>query len=631
VPELDQLEQQHPEMGPQLELLRWQALQVAEKAEHQIEDWLTECQWHNEMRLMIEDAARMGTGVIKGPYPMKRRVRKFSGGILQFIETIVPFSKAVNPRNLFPDPSCGTSIHKGSYIWERDWITGKQLRDLKGVSGYLDDQIDACLQEGPDRRNVEDDRVDGASLTNDTDRFEIWYYHGQLNREDLDACGVDDLPEDMEVFPAIGTLVNGRLIKASMSPLDSGEFPYDVIPWQRRQGMPWGFGVARHIRSPQKMLTGAVREMMDNAALTSGPQIVSRKGVVKPANGIWEIVPRKLWWLTEDSMAKAQEAFMAIDIPNQQQQMLNIIEYALRMAEDSAGLPMLMQGQQGKAPDTVGGMEILNNNAHTVLRRLARNMDNMITEPHIRRYYEWILMYGPEEAQGDLMIDAQGSSALVERNIQNQAIQGMGELVMNPIFGIDPQKWFSEMLKAQRLDPKRFQYEEGEGPPPIPPEVQQQVQEMQQMIQQLQEQNQQLQTRALGHEARAQSHLQGKQFDAQSRLQQAQINAQNRQEIEHLRGQYRLELEGLKAQLGTVDLQLKGMDKENDRGKLELQRMALMYQIEKSQNEMNERMREFDAKMSNPVLDQGPISPQTGSLKGVIERDRYGMIPDAVG
>ena len=54
---------------------------------------------------------------------------------------------------------------------------------------------------------------------------------------------------------------------------------------------------------------------------------------------------------------------------------------------------------------------------------------------------------------------------------------GMGNLVANPAFGIDPEKWFSEACKAQRLDPKRFQLDDekkaqmAQQPPPEAPQV----------------------------------------------------------------------------------------------------------------------------------------------------------------
>jgi len=141
---------------------------------------------------------------------------------------------------------------------------------------------------------------------------------------------------------------------------------------------------------------------------------------------------------------------------------LKIIQLGLNFAEHVTGMPLLLQGQMGKAPDTLGGMQMLNNNASSTLRRLARFFDDRITEPHVRRYYVWLLLDPnvPNDEKGDYMTDARGSSALVERDLQNQAVMQMGNIVLDPRFGKDPKKWMDEYLKANRLDPKRFDYED---------------------------------------------------------------------------------------------------------------------------------------------------------------------------
>jgi hypothetical protein len=65
----------------------------------------------------------------------------------------------------------------------------------------------------------------------------------------------------------------------------------------------------------------------------------------------------------------------------------------------------------------------------------------------------------------------------VERDLQNQSILQMGALVANPGFGIDPEKWFEEMCRAQRLDPKKFTMDEekkaqlAQQPPPVAPQI----------------------------------------------------------------------------------------------------------------------------------------------------------------
>lgn len=456
---------------------------AAEGATKQIEDWLTECQWHGEVRKMIEDCARLGTGILKGPMPVKRynRVTVWEQNVEITVleEKIAPASKCVSPWNVFPDPACGESIHEGSYIWERDTLTAKGLRDLKGLPGALDWQIDKVLEEGPGGRHKTDIFQPGHVRAKEDDQYEVWHFYGFADRDDLIAAGVE-VPDGDVAVPAIITMVNDTVIKAALNPLDSGEFPYDFMVWQRKYGVPWGTGIPAQINTPQRMLNAAARNMMDNAGYSAGPQLVLRRDAISPADGTWQITPRKIWYVNDGADVNAvNQAFMAVNIPTLQAELMNIIQFALKMAEDVTGLPMLMQGQQGQAPDTVGGMQMLLNNASVVLRRIARLFDDRVVEPHIRRYYRWLMDYSENnDIKGDFQIDARGSSALVERDIQNQAILQMGALVGNPAFGIDPEKWFTEACKAQRLDPKRFQMDDekkaqmAQQPPPMPPQVQ---------------------------------------------------------------------------------------------------------------------------------------------------------------
>lgn len=432
------------------------AKQQAEKAQTRIDDWLQECQYHAEVRLVIESAARTGTGILKGPVPQifkRRAVTKTMDGIgLMLTEAINPVSKWVDLWDFFPDPSCGDNIHNGKYVFERQYMTARKLGDLVGLDGYIAEAIEECLEEGPmSRISGTTSKQDGREKS-DKDQFEVWYYHGYLDSEELGAAGCEC--EEGKQIPAILTLVNGRIIKAAVSPLDSGEFPYDVMVWQRRVGHWAGIGVARQMRTCQRGVNAAARNMMDNAGRSSRPYTVLRKGVVEPGPDQWT------FYANEEAGDVSQ--FMTFFVmPSLQQELSNILQLFIKFAEDVTGLPMLIQGQTGSAPDTVGGMTMLNNNATSVLRRIARTFDDRVTEPHISRYYEWLLMYGEnDDEKGDYTIDARGSSALIERDQQNQAMLGLVQLSTNPAFGLDPGKVMQEALKAQRLDPKRLELDE---------------------------------------------------------------------------------------------------------------------------------------------------------------------------
>lgn len=482
---MGQLQGMPPEQAQSvIQQVNQEAKVASDGAQTQIEDWLVQCQWHAEVRKLIEDCARLGTGVIKGPVPAKMRSKvatEIDGMRAMVIkESIGPESKCISPWNFFPDPDCGETIHDGGYTWEVDTITARRIRDLRGLPGYMESQIDKVLEQGPQGRNTDASHYK-QQKAKDSDVYEIWYYYGMAEREDLIAAGVEVPEEGDTSVPAILTMINDIVVRGALNPLDSGEFPYDAMPWQRKTDQPWGTGIAVQINTPQRMLTAAVRNMMDNAGLSAGPQMIIRRNAITPADGQWNLTPRKIWWVNDNAdVAAVNQAFLAVNIPTLQNELNNIIQLSLKMAEDVTGLPMLMQGQAGAAtPDTVGGMQMLNNNASSVLRRIARLFDDKVTEPHIRRYYDWLMEYGEDDSiKGDFEIDARGSSALVERDLQNQAILQMGAMVMNPAFGIDPEKWFTEALKAQRLDPQRFLMDEekkaqmAQQPPPMPPQIQ---------------------------------------------------------------------------------------------------------------------------------------------------------------
>lgn len=425
----------------------------AELMQSEIEDCLNESNWHGEVRQVIEDAARCGSGVLKGPHPVKRSAKMYQGGVLVEVAEIKPGSKWIDFWNLYPDPSCGQSIHNGSYVWEMDPMSARLLRDMADMPGYDKQAIMQALKEGP--TSVREGGVK-TNLVKGDDMFEVWIFHGTCDADDLESVGVETEDETPKAS-AMAVIVNDRLIKCTLNVLDTGEFPYDVLAWQRRPGMPWGMGVSRQIRTAQRMLNGACRAMMDNSGLTASPQIVLGNGIT-PADGEWSLRGGKLWRAEADTV-DVRGAFHAFVPPSVQAEMMNIINFALKIAEDTTGLPAMLQGIKGDAPETLGGMQMQNNNASGVLRRLAKRFDDYMTSPHIRRYYDWMMQHSDrEDIKGDFQIDVRASSALVERDAQQHFLMSLLQASANPAYELDPAKLAAELLKGQRYDPKRVQY-----------------------------------------------------------------------------------------------------------------------------------------------------------------------------
>lgn len=437
-----------------------QAKESADEMQSEIDDCLVESNWHGEVRVVIEDSARIGSGVLKGPYPVKRTtrlVRRENGSVASVSVTeIKPGSRRIDPWDFYPDGSCGESVHNGSYTWEREYLSSRQVADMVGMPGYDKAAILAALKEGPKTASEAPQPADGRTVRS-RDQFELWIFYGTCDADDLQTVGVS-VEDETPKASAMAVLLNDRLIKCTLNVLDSGRFPYDVLAWQRRSGLPWGTGVSRKIRTVQRILNGALRAMMDNSGLTVGPQIVIGNGIT-PADSKWAITGRKLW-RAEEGVTDVRGAFFAFVPPSIQVEMMNIIEWAMRRAEDATGMPAMLQGIRGDAPETLGGMQMQNNNASSVLRRLAKRFDDYVTEPHITRYYEWMMQHSErEEIKGDFQIDVRASSALVERDAQQQFLLTLLSVAKDPAYEVDPAKLMSELLKGQRYDPKRIRYD----------------------------------------------------------------------------------------------------------------------------------------------------------------------------
>ncbi len=455
-----------------------EAKKSAEAANLQIKDWMQETKWHGAGREVIEWSAKLGTGILKGPFPVKRRFPESIGGFLEGLPIEMrtsllyrPGSESTNPWHFYPDPSCGNNIQNGAYVWEKVPTSARRLRELKRDGNYIGEAIEACLEEGP---KDEEGKKDRNSLGKGKSKsFELWLFVGQVPRRlveseagELGAFAQDGFgglgslengPEDeAKVFGQV-VVCNGRIVKVAENPTEIEEFPYDVLNWQKRSDSWAGIGVARQLETPQRGLNAAVRNMLDNAALSAGPMIVYFEDVITPANGRWEISARKLWKAlvpnTLESVQQVRNAFVTIDIPSRQAELMEIIQFFLRMAEESTGLPLLLQGQSGSGtPDTVGGMQLMTNAATTVLRRLARNFDDGVTEPHITRYYAWIKEFGPAAARGDLMVRARGSSVLVERELQTQALVQLMATAKDPVYKLSPERMARTYVESQRFD-----------------------------------------------------------------------------------------------------------------------------------------------------------------------------------
>lgn len=427
----------------------------------EIDDQLVECRYNAECRAMLWDAAKLGTGVLKGPMVVKRvkkNWRDMDGvQVLAISEEHRPASKRVNPWMVWPSPDCGSDLARAEYFWECDYMLAREIRALAGLAGYDEEMIEQALSSEPTRVNAgygkDGSRVDRYTVK-DSSLYEVWEYHGDVPRSLLD-CMQCEIPGEMAgtSLSAAVVFVNDLPIKAVLNPLDTGDLPYDFFQWTKTGDSPWGIGIPRMMAWQQRVITAAWRATMDNAGDSAGQQIVMNAGV-EPADGVWELSGRKIWRNTEGSV-QASQAFSQFQLQSRQQELANIIEMALRFSDMETGIPMLFQGEQGKLPETLGATNIMVDANNVSLRTRVRVFDDQITVPHLRRYYDWNMQYSErEDIKGDYQVNARGVSVLLEKDQQAQSIIQLWPLLADPEIAalVDKSKLARQLFSAHRLD-----------------------------------------------------------------------------------------------------------------------------------------------------------------------------------
>lgn len=418
-----------------LKQTRDEAKKCADAMQSEIDDQLTEGMYNTVCRSVIHDATVIGTGILKGPMVTRRERRSWTqlpgSNAYQMVFTAEhrPLFGRVDPWNFFPDMSA-TCWDDVEFVFERHLLTKKKVRELMKRPGFSKIEIQNLLREDPrsHRGNLtylnELREINGINNIREDTRYEIWEYHGPVKKEHLMACGCNSIdPDDpLEEFEGVVWFSHGRVLKVALNHMDDDSLPYSVFCWEHDETSVFGFGVPYRMRASQKVMNGSWRMLLDNAGLSTGPQIIVNRKIVEPANGKWGIEPRKLWYLT-DPKGEAEKAMATFNIDSHQTELAAIFEMALALADQETNVPQLgnqmSQENQPAVMKTLGGTALWMASQNIQMRRAVKSWDDNITMTFIPRMYNWNMQFSPkDEIKGDYEVDARGSSVLLVREMQ---------------------------------------------------------------------------------------------------------------------------------------------------------------------------------------------------------------------
>jgi len=166
----------------------------------------------------------------------------------------------VDPWDAFPDMSAA-SASEAEFWFERKLLNRKQLRELADLPGVIKGQLRRALEDDGGHQIAQDSRqelraITGVDTVTNGKKYELWEYWGPLDKEELKACGCEDIDEDVLVeYNGCVLMVGGHVIKAAINPLESGDLPYSVFNWEKDDSSIFGFGIPYLMRQPQKWST----------------------------------------------------------------------------------------------------------------------------------------------------------------------------------------------------------------------------------------------------------------------------------------------------------------------------------------------------------------------------------------
>ena len=520
------------------------AKKSCEGMQREIDDALSECNYNGQSREVIQAGVKLGTGIMKGPFPVNRTSKKWTmkdgAAILEIRNDIRPASAAVSCWNIFPDKQCGNDIHRGRGIYERAMVNRKEIRALIGVPGYDEVAIRRVLKQEPMKVKVSEGKKVQKTAAEDG-MYEMWTYHGEIEPDDaLKLTQSQEEPLDVEAGMIV--IINDIIIGALESIAPGYSIPYDFWQYREQEDSPWGIGLPEEQEHQQRVATSAWRQLMDNAAAAAGYHIVVKKGLVNPVGqrqGDYSLSSRMVWEASED-VDDVRTAFSVTTIDMRAQELLAIVDAAMKFSDQESSMPQLLGGEKGTAPETVGGMQILQANAQGPLRFRVKRYDDSITKGQIGRHYDWQMEYSEKnEIKGDFQVDARGATVLLERDVQAQSLLNVVAITADPRFAphFEDRKLLEQILRAARIDPgdvtrpvEEVENEQANAQQPPDPRI-----------------------------VAAQLTLQGKQLDVQDRKEQRQADLQMQGAELAVKREglaYNVERERAEGQQNMIDAQL---------------------------------------------------------------------------
>ena len=414
-------------IAEQKQTMQIEATKIASKAAKHVtrlmQDQMLEGGWRDSYLDCLFDIFLYGTGVLRME---QRRVQslKWSGDNMAPSTDDIITWRHVPIRNCYPSPD-SEDAQTGSYFIELgamrkqdllaaaqvSWIDEVRLHEAMEKAGedYFwignygnsdkfnspwdqDSLVDVLIHEGT---------VQGAELLD-------WF-------EGKPAKIKEEEFYDIEAWVLAGIVIGCRILKHPHMTRT-----YFSANFQKVSRNFWGIGAGMTLSSLEGWLNKYLDDLHENMELTVAPPIFYDADMFISPENITLSKRAKIPFNPDAMGGNSRAPFYQVHFESKSAELINLINWLYRMADDESGIPGLLSGndQLSGGEATFRGMKMLAASANTLIKDAFLNIDQTMIQPAMEALWRWNMLNSKDKSiKADTVVVARGAAGLMQREI----------------------------------------------------------------------------------------------------------------------------------------------------------------------------------------------------------------------
>lgn len=420
----------------------------AEKMKAKITDQLAEGDWEPAFSQFLTEFATYPAAFILGPQVRrKRRLRWGKGWRPEVVREAIPTWEAVSAFDVYPQP--GIATPEDGYVILHSRLDRKRLTALRGIEGTNEAALARLLRDyartgytswlGMDREAIDIARGHTSALDAKAGMFDVLRFFGAVPGQLLIEWGVladhdDGLIQPDDDYEVESWLIGRDVVYCRLNPDPLGRKPLLRACAIEVPGQFWGQAIAYVMRDVQYICNAAVRALVENMSMASGPQVAMDTSALAPGETP-TIKPWKVWPIA----VAGNNGQLPVEFFQPQlhaAELMGVYQQFAQQSDEVTGIPAYTYGGDNPrgAGNTASGLSMLMGAASKGIRQMVGAIDLYVTRANVERLYEFNLQFDADEGiKGDVRVLAAGAVAIMQKETLRMRKIEFLSLTNNPI------------------------------------------------------------------------------------------------------------------------------------------------------------------------------------------------------